>query len=475
MGRRFTRRLLLVLGVVLPIGAAALPRTTSELGWPAIQAFGPQTPASGTQNWAVTEDADGRVFFANTAGVVSFDGAAWHISRSDRLTTSTRAVAHAGDGRTYVGSQGDLGWLRPEPDGGFDYVSLLDELPEAARNFEEVFQIVAQGDAVYFTCGKQLLIRRAGRFTHIPHVVGRLDVVAGQVYLHSANQPLERVDGDRLVRVSDDPVFLGDICRYLGPGPAAGQLVIATGRSGLCHVDLATGRATRWSTAIEDLLKTKQIYRALRLADGSLAIAFTAVTGGGLALIGADGSFLNYLDSAHGLPNDLVYSLGASRHGGLWLCLDYGMAYLDWPAAATGFRRENGLERAIVSAILRHDGVLYVGNSNGLFRLVPGHAPQTSARMERMVTGGVFGLSADGADLYGVADHKILKLTPTGFATVTPLPTLGYTMLRSRRDPALRWIGMANGLRAFRETPGGWRDEGLVPGLSGTVLSLIHI
>jgi hypothetical protein len=453
------------------VPAVAAPDTT-EHGRPAIRAFEPAPANAATQNWAAVEDAAGRVHFANTAGIVTYDGATSRITRAERFSPVTRAVALAADGRIYVGSLGDLGWLRPLPGGRHEHVSLLGDLPEAARDFQEVFQIVAHGDAVYFTTGKHLLIFRAGRFTHIPHAVGRLDVVADQVFLHSPNAPLERIDGDRLVRVSDDPIFLGDTSRYFGPGPTPGTLLVASGKGGLAHLDLATGRATRWVTAVDELFKTKQIYRALRLADGAVAVAFAAASGGGLVLIGADGAYLNYLDAATGLPNSVVYGLAASRHGGLWLCLDYGTAYVDWPAATTLFQTANGLDRAIVSAIARHDGTLYVGNSTGLFRLLPGRAPQTPAKFERVFTGGVFALISEGAELYGVADHKIIRLTPNGFTTVTPLPTLAYAMLRSKRDPSLRWIGHADGLRAFRETPTGWRNEGVVPGLSGMVRAI---
>ena len=234
----------------------AAPDTT-EHGRPAIRAFEPAPANAATQNWAAVEDAAGRVHFANTAGIVTYDGATSRITRAERFSPVTRAVALAADGRIYVGSLGDLGWLRPLPGGRHEHVSLLGDLPEAARDFQEVFQIVAHGDAVYFTTGKHLLIFRAGRFTHIPHAVGRLDVVADQVFLHSPNAPLERIDGDRLVRVSDDPIFLGDTSRYFGPGPTPGTLLVASGKGGLAHLDLATGRATRWVTAVDELFKTK--------------------------------------------------------------------------------------------------------------------------------------------------------------------------------------------------------------------------
>jgi ligand-binding sensor domain-containing protein len=457
-----------------PPATAPGPRLATELGRPSLRAFEPAPATATSQNWAAVEDAAGRVHFANTTGIVTYDGGTWRLTRSERFANVTRAVALGGDGRIYVGSAGNLGWLRPLPDGHHEHVSLLDALPEAARDFQEVFQILAHGDAVYFTTGKHLLIWRSGRFTHIPHAVGRLDAVAGHVYLHSPRSPLERIEGDRLVAVSTDPLFLTDSMRYLGPGPTAGTLLVVSGRNGVHHLDVATGRTVRRPTAIDDQLKTKPVYRALRLDDGSIAIAYVASEGGGLALIGPDGAFLTYLDAAHGLPSSIVYGLAPSRHGGLWLCLDHGTAYLDWPAASTVFQGGNGLERGLTTAILRHDGALYVGNTVGVHRLVPGRAPATPARFERLAAGGTYALVAHGPELLAVSDHKVQRITAAGAEPLVTLPTLAYTMVVSRRDPALRWLGHADGLRAFRVTPAGWRDEGLVPGLGGTVRALVE-
>ncbi len=467
------------LGAILVVGSALCSHGVAadgapvqvEYGRPIVQAYAPQVFSAGSQNWSVAEDNNGVVFFGNTPGVVSFDGATWRHVRSDHFTPVTRAVALGPDGRIYAGSRGDLGWLKPTSVGGYEYVSLLDQVPEAERNFQEVFQITTHGDGVFFSCDGRLLMWRGGRFTTFPHAVTRLDSAGGELYVHSANQPLERIAGDKLVRVSDDPVFLRDQVRYIGPA-ADGQLFVALSKSGLFRLDPASGTLTPWATALDPLLRTKQIYRALRLADSTYAVAFTAATGGGLVLLRADGGFLNYLDGANGLPNSLVYGMGASRTGGLWLCLDYGVAYLDWPAGVTQFDQGNGLDRGLVNAVVRHHGTLYVGNTQGAYRLVPGVAPQAGAHFERMTTGGIYAFHVEGDELFAVADHKILQLTPQGFTTVFALPSLAYTMIRSRRDPAVRWIGQDNGLRALRETPQGWRDEGLVPKLNGTARNI---
>lgn len=428
-----------------------------------------------SQTWSAAQDGAGNWIFGNQPGVVIYDGASWKRLQGERYTAVTRAVAAAPDGRVYVGSRGDLGWLRAKPEGGFDWVSLWHELPEADRDFQEVFQIVPHGDAVYFAAARKVLVWRGGKFTSFPHALCRLHSVGPTLYLQSADAPLERIEpGDKVVPVSSAPVFLGDAIRHVSR-KADGKLLAVLLKSGVVEVDPTTGAAVPWATEIDELLRSKQVYRALDLADGSLAVAFAATGKGGLAVIDAAGRFRTYLDQASGLPSGTVYSLQADRQGGLWACLDYGVAHLDLPSTASLFDATRGLERGFVTCFARHAGTLYVGTTGGLYRLVPAAPPQTAARFERetALSGGVFALQSQDGEFFVVGDQRIFQLRPEGFAQVIKLPELGYAVARSRREPDLLWVGVTTGLRAYRRLPTGeWRDEGAVPGVAETVRSL---
>lgn len=460
--------------LLLPIRAAESAATPTELGRPQVRSF-PAPYGASPQFWSAAQDAAGNWFFGNQPGVVSFDGATWRRIAGERYSAVTRAVALGPDGRIYVGSRGDLGWLRPRSDGGHDWVSLFDQLSEADRDFQEVYQIVAHRDAVYFMAAKKLLIWRQGKFTALPHALGRLESVGETLYLQSANAPLGRVEDGRAVAVSSAPVFLGDAVRHLAALPD-GRLLVVTVKSGLHHCDPATGAVTPWPTEMDDLLNSKQVYRARRLADGAIAIAFAATGGGGLGVVDANGRFRHYLDEPGGLPSSVVYGLETDRQGGLWLCLDYGLAHLQMPAAQTLFDRARGLDRAVSTSFVRHAGVLYQGTTQGLYRLVPGRAPQTNARFEReaQVAGGVYALHANGDDLFVVGDQRVFQRTAAGFSQIVQLPELGYAIAQRKGEHAL-WVGTSTGLRLLVLTDGTWRDLGLIKGIEGTVRGLCHI
>lgn len=466
-----------LLGAVCGGLSAAEPGSApppNELGKPALRAF--QMPyGTSTQTWSAAQDAAGNWVFGSQPGVVIYDGVQWQRLQGERYTAVTRAVAAAPDGRVYFGSRGDLGWLRPKSDGGFDWVSLWDTLPEADRDFQEVFQILPHGDAVYFVATRKILVWQGGRFRALPHALGRLHAVGPALYVQSAEAPLERLEPDgKFVPVSSAPIFMADAIRHLAPRPD-GRLLAVMLKSGVVEIDLATGTVVPWPTEIDELLRTKQVYRALDLADGSLAIAFAATGQGGLAVVDAAGRLRQYLDAASGLPSGIVYSLHADRQGGLWACLDHGVAHLDLPSVATVFDATRGVERGLFTCIVRHAGTLYVGNTSGLFRLRPASPPQTPARLERVatVTGGVYAALAQDGELFVVGDQRLYELRPEGFVQTLKLPELGYALARSRREPDLLWVGLTTGLRAYRRSSdGSWRDEGAVSGVSETVRGL---
>ncbi|MBS0659996.1 MAG: histidine kinase [Verrucomicrobia bacterium] len=470
--RAFLPLALLISGWLATSAAGAIPPT--ELGKPVIRAYAMPYGTS-TQTWSAAQDRAGNWFFGSQPGVAVFDGTNWLRLQGERYTAVTRAVATAPDGRVYFGSRGDLGWLRPRPAGGFDWVSLWDRLPEADRDFQEVFQILPHGDAVYFAAARKILVWRSEKFTSIPHALCRLHAVGPALYLQSAEAPLERLEPDgRLVPVSSAPGVLADAIRHVMPRPD-GKLLAVTLKTGVWEIDPATGAAQPWATEIDDLLRTKQVYRALDLADGSLAVAFAATGQGGLAVIDSAGRFRQYVDAAAGLPSGIVYSLHPDRQGGLWACLDFGIAHLDLPSVASQFDASRGVGRGLLTGFARHDGTLFFGNTAGLFRLVPGVPPQTPARFERepSISGGVYALLAHDGELFVVGDQRIYERRGDGFVQTIKLPELGYALARSRREPDLLWVGVTSGLRAYRRQAGGeWRDEGAIPGVTETVRAL---
>jgi hypothetical protein len=73
--------LLLGLGWIPLLQAQTAPlRSDPEQGRPPTRTWTMRDYAAFSQNWAVRTDAEGRLYFGNRDGVLTYDGKAWKLS-----------------------------------------------------------------------------------------------------------------------------------------------------------------------------------------------------------------------------------------------------------------------------------------------------------------------------------------------------------------------------------------------------------
>lgn len=448
----------------LLFGSASRTVAASELGRPILRAFTPRTYAADAQNLCAVQDRDGIMYFGNTNGVLAYDGATWRVIRTG-YSENIRGLALAADGNIYVGGTRQIGYLRPTPDGR-EYVSLADQLPAGDHDFSVFLQVVAHRDAVYFVTAKLVLRWRRGEFQLLP-VPGRendllgLQVVGDDLFVCLANQPLQRLRGDRLETVSDDAFFRDKLVRFIERTPDGGYL-LGTVRHGFFL--WRDGQFTPVPTEADTLLRTRGLFRARRLHDGSLALII--LNQGGTLFLDAAGKFLWQLDDGAGAPSTLVSDVVPDREGGLWLCLNTGLARLEWPVRTFSFFDRAGLPVFRARTALRHEGRLYFGTDEGLFQLVPGSVETGNARFELIRKGLVPAMLPDPAGpILATSDAGIVQLRGGEFVKLYTPPKLAFALLRSRRDPNRVWVASVDDVRSIYRDGDRWRDEGPVPGL----------
>ena len=116
-------------------------------GLPEIRNY--ELPALDTQVWSITQDDDGILYVATNDRVLEYDGSHWTSIPS--LNGSTvRSLATAPGDRLYFGGVAELGYLEIGDDGRKRMVSLVSHIPEAEREFEDVWKIYVTSHGVYF-------------------------------------------------------------------------------------------------------------------------------------------------------------------------------------------------------------------------------------------------------------------------------------------------------------------------------------
>lgn len=358
-----------------------------ELGHPVLRHYTPGEHLRGLPSQRVTQDVTGIMYFANGVDLLSFDGARWDDQRLPTESAGIRQFAQTADGTLYIAGASVLGYLRGSGPGA-QFVSLVPELPPAARNIDELRCAVAIGQAVYFSDDEKILIWRGGHFSVVPFPAAapwqgaRLHRIGDTLYVTALERGFSRLVNDRLEVVSADPVLRENQIISVEAG-AGGAWVLLTAEHGFFQLG-ADGRTAPLASETNRWLAGKRIFCALRLDDGSRVVAFSAASGDGGMRFGPDGRYAGPLDTSIGLAVKTIRGFFCDREGGLWVGTEAGAARLEWPSAVSLFDGRNGLGQGAVADVLRHDGVLYAATSEGYFRLEPGDENGRMARFERI-------------------------------------------------------------------------------------------
>ncbi|WEN14756.1 diguanylate cyclase [Rhodanobacter sp. AS-Z3] len=431
---------------------------------PLLKNFHPQDYAGYPQNWAVVQDQRGMVYVGNGEdGVLEFDGSHWrHIDVANQ--TTVRSLAVDASGKIYVGGVGELGYLAPDDLGRMKYVSLVDQLPPADRDFADVWRILITSDGVYFFTSERLLRLHAGKFrSWVP--TGKFHLafaVNDQLYVTELGVGLQQMEHDQLVLVPGGQRF-ADSKIYAMVAWSDSALLMGTRKDGWLIEEGGTYRP--WQVEHADALNAAQVYGALWLSHDRLAIGTLQA---GVLVFDRLGNETNHIDTASGLLDDTVYWMTQDREGGLWLALDNGIARVETGSALTLFAQINGLEGTPV-VTHRHHGVFYAGTTKGLFRLVD---TDKKPRFERvpLVAGPVWDM-LDMGDVMVVAAQGIFAVTPDGTASLLA-KDVGYAMVRPETAGNRVLVAQQQGLRSMRLEHGQLIADGSVGGITDESHSL---
>ncbi len=439
--------------LLLLIPAALMARDDSELGRPFLRSYSHIDDYSAhAQNWAVVQDRRGVMYFGNTLGVLEYDGVDWRLVPIPNGSI-VRSLALDPGGRIWVGAVGELGYLAPGPTGELAYVSLLGQLPPEERDFRDVWFTYVQDDGIYFSSPRKLMRWRDGRF-HTWQTTGYPHQVGGRLVVNQPGTGLTVLEGEsfQLLPGGEATADLPKIFSILSHGDGGEMLLGLRDRPLVIFSPGAEPALRPFATEATEHLIHHRFYRGRGLPGGGYAFATMA---GGVVIVEHDGRIRHLLDRAHGLRDNSVWDLGLDREGGLWLALNVGLARVDLGTPLTVFDAADGLDGTI-EAIARHDGVLHVGTSLGLFALRHG-------RFEELAGGGPCWslLSRPGGPLLAGTHSGVLAVRGSKVAPVLDGASNFYWLEASTADPAVVWAGSHEGLYRLRLGPGDFEVESL--------------
>ena len=441
------------------ISAAANPS-----GTPLLSNFKPKHYNGGTQNWALLQDERGLLYVGNNVGVMEYDGASWRMIPTSNKAV-VRSLALGIDGRIYVGSKGELGYLDTTLASGSRYISLLHLLPQQQRNFQDVRQTFANADGVYFISRDYVFLYRHGQFrvwtTNSAFL--KAFMIDNRLIVREENRGLlELVDGEfRLITGSEQ--FASSSVFMLEPFGT--DTLLVGSREGELFL-LGQNGVRRWHTEIDDKLQDAMLYTGIRLSSGDYALGTTQ---DGLFIISADGRLKTHINKAAGLVDQNIRALYQDHQQGLWLALDHGLSRIDLSSALSYYNDAQGLLGNVL-AMHQHQQQLYAGTSLGLFRRNSANQFEPVTEIQKQtwdfISYDTQLLIANSNGVYSLQQQTMTLLRRSELAS--------KVLYQSGQQPERVYIGLQDGLASMRYHNGAWHDEGRVPGVKGNLNSILE-
>ncbi|MDR2358741.1 MAG: hypothetical protein LBD87_02920 [Prevotellaceae bacterium] len=315
------------------------------------------------QNWALTQDQQGIMYFANKSGMLVFDGIRWQLFTLPGNRGIRTVAFDTLSQRIYCGTFEEFGYWERDKFNELKYYSVSDSLRSYTLHNDEIWSIDFMGDTVIFRSFA----------TYFSYYGGKIQAAAFPATCLS----MGKIHNNVYAATIDGLYVLKDSMFELLPGGALftgdrqinallpfddKQVLIATKSDGLYLYDGKTYR--RWTTAADKLLINSQVNRALNVQD-SLFLFGTIMNG--VVAIDRQGKQAWHLHQANGLQNNTVLGLFEDREGNIWVGLDNG---IDCIAATSPlhFYRGNYDNIEAVYAIMEHGNALYLATNKGLFR-----------------------------------------------------------------------------------------------------------
>ena len=440
----------------------------AEVGTPILESHTIKEFNSPPQIWSILQDRRG-VIYLGVSGreIVEYDGVSWR--KIDVGMDNVRSLALDDSGRVWVGGNGGFGYLAADSKGTQVYVSLLDKVPEADRNFTDVWQTLVTPQGMFFRSYEELF-RWDGTTMHVWHArpqsrIQALSQVRGHIYTDENGIGLEEIVGDELRPVPGGDAYAKSVKLFLHPYDD-GRMIVSE-REGL--LSLYDGqKATPFPTAADDYLKAHKLYTSTLLRDGSLCV--TTLSGGAVILM-HDGKLRQILDVPDGLIDPGALSAYQDRDGALWIGTGGGVTRVDISAPISIFSTQGPLDA------VRFEGSVYVADGNGSHpALRLGSDPKTNRPSMVPLPGANQGFSLlKFKDASGKSPDQLLVSTSDGVLRVAGdklVPTLpdlhvldkqAYLAIQSHKNPSRVFVGHGGGVSSMRWDGGKWIDEGMLP------------
>jgi serine phosphatase RsbU (regulator of sigma subunit) len=316
------------------------------------------------QNWAICQDKNDVMMFANRLGILTFDGQSEGLIQ---LPTIPAALGFCKtDSSVYVGGENDYGYLQRDDKGNYIFRSLnIEKVPVGL-----ITRIIFTDTTVFFY-GEQSISRhnlKTGAlelrlFQNEQKPFKGMFVTKNNTFINVSAEGLYRLESDTLFPIVTGYMLENEEVLFCLPFDEK-MVLLGLGNGNLSLFDGI--KFYIYPVRDDDYLKQNVLSDGITISDS--LYAFSTVGGGVLVVDRRSGIVRKTINYLRGLPDDEIFAMGTDNNNGLWLSHQYGLTRAELMLPVGNFTIYKGLTGNLISSVF-HNNELYVGTSEGVFYL----------------------------------------------------------------------------------------------------------
>lgn len=332
---------------------------------PAILNFSVNDYKAHNQNWAIGQSKDKFLYFANTNGLLTYNGNAWKLQKlqSNKIIRSVCVVQD----RIYTGAYNEFGYWIEDECKVSKYVSLTNLIPDNAIEKEEIWNIISVGNKIYFQSFSVLMVYDGQK-------VEKINLPGSFMFLHQLNNKLiiQCLDHGLYIINENNSITQINDNRFFIKKTVSGIIDISTDQEPDSYLITTNshgvflfkeGKIEAWNDKYQNYFKEVQFNKAILTKDSTLVFGTIR---DGVLLFDLTGNLIYHIHTTNGLINNTVLSILEDDDGNIWLGLDKGISHIKMNENIRYYNDVHG-NLGTIYCILKHDNVLYVGTNQGLY------------------------------------------------------------------------------------------------------------
>jgi len=437
---------------------------SQKQGTPLLRYYSPTEYKGFAQNWCITQDNRGVMYFGNGKGILEYNGKTWRRFPTTQHTT-VLCMTKDKTGRIYIGGENEIGYLAPDSTGEMSFISLNNKISGKENKFTYVWAVHATNEGVCFVAGEKILCWNGKSMSYFYPKEGFFTsfCVNGSLYVMSTNTGLMQLKNGKLKLLPGTETLNDASVRHIG---TCGEKIFIASRKGCFTYD--TNGLQKLSSESDAVFKEGGLYKGTDLPDGNFALGTTS---GKLFILNKEGTVLETIDETKGLEGKSIYALYVDRENELWLAQESGISRVSYTLPIRILDARHGLNGIIRTLLKTNEGFfaatfqgLYKLNENGKFSVH--HNITTGANVTIPFQHNSILLSTGEI---GTVEIRGSKTTP-----INPDPYI-LSMLVTKEDSTIVVAGSIDKAYVFKKTGNSWSTVTTIDSLGDEINSLAQI